>query len=368
MVMDTEQLLEAEQLIKEKKTFPSISIIIPTNTKYPHFKYDEEKLKLLVNRLEEKILDEFPPSIADPLITKLSKVYQEIDFTHLSKGLAIYVSRDQEKVFHLSFPVVEKVIIDKSFEIRDLLYATKHSLDYLVLLISSNGNKLFKGLNRSLEEIKLTDAPKNVNEWKIDLPTKVGNFTDAEVVKEETLEKYLHDIDKSLSAELKTFDYPVVICSVERIISKYKKITRNQKSILDYVSGNFEHATIPEIINKIAIVFERKFEKEQEEYLKLLDEAVGKDAFASGINEVWRVAMEQRGRILLVEKNYYCPAKYGKTKYTLITKDIDKNSMYTLKDAVDDLIEVVLKFGGDVVFVDDGKLADHNRIALITYF
>lgn len=366
--MDTEQLLEAEQLIKEKKTFPSISIIIPTNTKYPHFKHDEEKLKLVMNKVEEKILDEFPPSIADPLVAKLAKVYQEIDFTHLSKGLAIYVSREQEKIFHLPFTVVEKIIIDKSFEIRDLLYATKHTQDYLVLLISSNENKLFKGFDRSLEEIKLIDAPKDVKEWKIDLPSKVGNFSDAEDVKEETLEKYLRDIDKSLSAELKKYDFPVVICSAERIVFKYKSITKNQKSILDYVSGNFEHATIPEILDKVALVFDKKNERDQEEYLKLLDDAIGKDNFASGINEVWRVAMEQRGRILLVEKNYTCPAKYGKTKYTLVTKDIDKNSMYTLKDAVDDLIEVVLKFGGDVVFVEDGKLLDHNRIALITYF
>ena len=366
--MDTNQLLKAEQLIKAKKTFPSISIILPTNTKYPHFKHDEEKLKLVINELEEQLVNEFPHSIADPLIAKLSKVYQEIDFTHLSKGLAIYVSREQEKIIHLPFPVEEKIIIDKSFEVRDLLYATKHTFDYLVMIISSNGNKLFKGFNRSLTEIKLEDAPKDVNEWKIDLPTKVGNFTDAEVVKDETLEKYLRDIDKSLSAELKLLDFPVVICSVERIISKYKRITKNQNSILDYVTGNFEHATIPEIQSKLAVVFDKKNAKEEEKYLDLLNDAIGKDAFASGINEVWRVAMEQRGRILLVEKNYTCPAKYGITKYTLVTKDVDIDSMYTIKDAVDDLIEIVLKFGGDVIFVEDGKLLDHNRIALITYF
>lgn len=366
--MNTEQLVEADQLIKAKKTFPSISIIIPTNTKYPQFKHDQEKLKLLVKKVKENISNEFPPSIAEPLIAKLSKVYQEIDFTHLSKGLAIYVSREQEKIFHLPFPVSEKIIIDKSFEIRDLLYATKHTLDYLVLLISSNGNKLFKGFNTSLEEIKLIDAPRDVKEWKIDLASKVGNFTDAEVVKEETLEKYLRDIDKSISAELKTMDLPLVILGVEKINNLFKNITKNEHAIIGYVSGNFEHATLPEITDKVAVVFENKFAKEQQEYLNLLDDAVGKGNFASGINEVWRVAMEQRGRILLVEKNYTCPAKYGKTKYTLLTNDIDRDSIYTLKDAVDDLIEIVLKFGGDVVFLEEGKLLDHNRIALITYF
>ena len=38
------------------------------------------------------------------------------------------------------------------------------------------------------------------------------------------------------------------------------------------------------------------------------------------------------------------------------------------QDAVDDAIELVLKFGGDVVFVENGKLEDHSRIALITRF
>ncbi len=366
--METAQLQETKLLLNAKKSYPSISIVLPTSTKYRQYRQDEEKLKLIINEVEDKIFQQFPASIAAPLIGKLFKLYQEVDFSHLSEGLAIYVSREQAEIFNLSFPVKEKVIIDKSFEIRDLLYETKHSHDYLVLLLGSKGNKLFKGFNRSIEGIEFKDAPKNAKEWEIDLHSKVGNFSDAKVVKDITLEKYLRDIDRCLSLELTNRDCPVIICGVERIIHKFKNITKNNNSILGYVEGNFEHSTLPAIAKNVAPILEKKIVSDEMESLALLDQAVGKNTYASGIRDVWKAAVEKRGRLLLVEKDYSCAAEYGKDKYTLNTDDVNKDSLNYIKDAVDDLIEVVMKYGGDVVFVDDNKLIDHHHIALITYF
>ena len=48
-------------------------------------------------------------------------------------------------------------------------------------------------------------------------------------------------------------------------------------------------------------------------------------------------------------------------------KSADDLSMIT-KDAVDDIVEMVVKSEGEVVFVDNHSLPDHGRIALITYF
>ncbi|MCX6295551.1 MAG: hypothetical protein NTX97_05715 [Bacteroidetes bacterium] len=366
--METTQLQETKHLINAKKSYPSISIVLPTSNKYRQYRQDEEKLKLIINEVEGKLFQQFPTSVAVPLMGKLFELYQEIDFSHLSEGLAIYVSREQAEVFNLSFPVKEKVIIDKSFEIRDLLYETKHSHDYLVLLISSKGNKLLKGFNRTVEAVDFKDAPKDAKEWEIDLHSKVGNFSDAKVVKDITLEKYLRDIDRCLALELSNRDCPVIICGVERIVHKYKSITKNNNAILGYVEGNFDHATFPEIAKHVAVLLDKKNVSDENESLILLDQSIGKNTFAIGIRDVWKAAVEKRGRLLLVEKNYSCPAEYGKDKFTLNTDEVNKDSINYIKDAVDDLIEIVLKYGGDVAFVEDGKLVEHNHIALITYF
>jgi hypothetical protein len=39
-----------------------------------------------------------------------------------------------------------------------------------------------------------------------------------------------------------------------------------------------------------------------------------------------------------------------------------------IKDAVDDIIEKMLEYGGDVEFVDEGVLKDYDHIALIKYY
>jgi hypothetical protein len=39
-----------------------------------------------------------------------------------------------------------------------------------------------------------------------------------------------------------------------------------------------------------------------------------------------------------------------------------------IRDAVDDIIEKVLEYGGDVEFVDSGLLKQYDRIALVQYW
>ncbi len=364
--MDTNPVFEVNQLLSEKNIFPSVSIIFPMDLSQAQYNYNKDKLKLVVKRVQKYLAKEFPATISKPLIVKLIKVYNEVDFKVLSKGLAIYISQNHEKLFRFSFTVKEKVIIDKSFQIRDLLFAAKYNIEYFILLISSNENKLFRGFDKSFKEIDFVDAPKNIKEWKIDLHTKVGNFSDAHSINDITLEKYLRDIDRSLSNILRVNALPIVIACVGEIADKYKKISKNSDLVLGYIEGNFEHASVSEIVNKTIPVLEEKSIKEQEKYLDLLMDAIGMNTFASGITDVWKASMENRSRILLVEKNYSCPAKFGISKFTLITKDVDANDIYSIKDAVDDLIEIVLKRGGDVVFVEDDTLIEHNHIALIT--
>ena len=44
----------------------------------------------------------------------------------------------------------------------------------------------------------------------------------------------------------------------------------------------------------------------------------------------------------------------------------DSTAPGVIDDLVDEAIEEVLKYGGEVAFVPDGTLEEHNRIALIT--
>jgi hypothetical protein len=68
--------------------------------------------------------------------------------------------------------------------------------------------------------------------------------------------------------------------------------------------------------------------------------------------------------VLLVEENYHQPARIAADGVTLTLVD-DPTPPDVVDDAVDEIISLVLEKGGRVVFVDDGALPQHQRIAVM---
>ena len=69
-----------------------------------------------------------------------------------------------------------------------------------------------------------------------------------------------------------------------------------------------------------------------------------------------------------MEKGYVCACRLQKDGQDILPKEAIADSPFYIKDAVDDVIEKVLKNGGDVEFVDEGLLKDYQHIALIQYY
>jgi hypothetical protein len=101
----------------------------------------------------------------------------------------------------------------------------------------------------------------------------------------------------------------------------------------------------------------------RDERLEELRRAVSAQRSASTIGEVWRAAHEGRGNLLLVEEGYHYPATVDASGAHLTPAE-DRTAPGVIDDAVDDLIETVMRLNGEVVFVEDGQLAEHGRIAL----
>jgi len=73
-----------------------------------------------------------------------------------------------------------------------------------------------------------------------------------------------------------------------------------------------------------------------------LNQALGEQRVVSSIGEVWRLANEGRGRLLLVEEDFHYPAQVDETGMHL-RPDGDASAPNVIDDAVDALIETVLR-------------------------
>jgi hypothetical protein len=368
---------EAKIFFQQGKLHPSVSILLPVNKKYPHFKEAVRKLKKLVKEAETVLTDGLSKEMAQPLAAKLRETALSIDFTHLSESLAIYVSSEFQRVVHLSVPVEEKMIVGRTFELRDLFYAAKQNFHYLVLTISENKVRMFLGYGNHLSEQNSSQMPfgmydvpgeghSRAQSFSSDSSSK--NVSDENSHRQILMDKYLRDIDNELTTILNQTRIPVIVCGVQKEIAGFNGITSNKDAIIGTIEGNFDYMNEKEICAKTDSILKEKLKNDQKKNLAFLDEAVGAKTFASGIRDVWRAVMEKRSRLLLVEKDLKIAGKTGKDKYTLVTDNVDTGNTRNMADVVDDLIEYTFEYGGDVVFVENGALKDHGGIALVTYY
>ncbi|MCC7232611.1 MAG: hypothetical protein IT242_06675 [Bacteroidia bacterium] len=358
---------EASSIIG-KKEYPAISILVPTHPPDTSRRIDREKLASLVTKAEEMIRKSWSKATSDRLIAKLHHAVNGINLKQLDKGLAVYVSGTIHKVIHLPFEVSEKVIVDESYEVRDLLYAAKLNTTLMSVVISQNRLITYYSFGHKFFRMDFPGMPDGTVDAMIENNFNHRDHSDANARDEKALHSYLRFIDNVLSRELKACPVPVVIFADRKLIGYFRKSTKNAKNIIGYVDGNFERSAPEELSASLQPVVRQWKAKELEKSLRVLDQAVNDNLYSAGITEVWRAAAEGRGRILFVERDYRIKARYGNDAYTILPDDQPGSVRNRIEDAVDDIIEMVLRNGGEVVFTDNGRLESYMHIALVNRY
>jgi len=357
---------EIREVMEAVHYMPSISIIMPFDPKMGSKAEIKYALKLAADKVEREVKQDYPVEMANLVLQKLNAIYNNLNFNTHKKSIAIYVSPVFEKVLYLDILVEEKVIVDESFEIRDLVYSKKKLHKYLVLLLSGNEYKIFLGNSESFVRI-VSNTPSTVSAYVNDIPEKTANFTDEEKRNEIIMEKFLRHIDNSLNIILNTYHLPLFVVGTKRTTGHFNKLTKHRTSVIDYIPGSYVDASIEEL-KKVLEPYVCDWEKIlQKDILQQIEEAQNRKKLAIGIHEVWREAASHKGMLLVIEKGYMYPALRG-TKGVIYPLTEPYNKFSYIKDAVDDVIEKVLEYGGDVEFIEKGLLDNYQHIVLVTYY
>ena len=101
---------------------------------------------MAADKVEQELLENYPDEMGFLVMHKLRAIIKNLNFNTHKKSIAIYVSPVFEKVLYLDIAVEEKIIIDESFEIRDLVYSKKQLHKYLVLLLSGKESRMYLGI------------------------------------------------------------------------------------------------------------------------------------------------------------------------------------------------------------------------------
>lgn len=358
---------DEKAVLNAVKYLPGISIIMPFEPKMSLKTDLEYRLKMAVGKVEHELANNYPSEKVLPLINRLKDLTGQINYNTHKKSIAIFLSHMVEKIFYLDIPVDEKIIIDESFEIRDLVYQKKEDVQYLLLMLSAKKSVMFLANSSEMKLVK-SNIANPVTAAEKGNPERVSNFSDPEERAEVLLDKFLHQMDNDLTLMLKAYPLPVFVMGAERVLGHYKKLTRHEQDIIAFIRGNYEDLPEPEIFKIVQPHVKNWKQVKQVDLLHQLEKAIGTQKIACGIEEVWQAATHKNSRLLLVEKNFMCSARQGAEPGIIYKENTPEDYPFYIKDAVDDVIQKVLENGGDVEFTDDGMLKDYGRIALIQYY
>jgi hypothetical protein len=155
---------------------------------------------------------------------------------------------------------------------------------------------------------------------------------------------------------------------VKKTLGYLKEITKNGKSIVGYVEGNYDETAESELAGILKPYLDNWKKVKMDDLRHRMEHAADAGKLATGIRDVWKQASQHRGRLLIVEKNFMYTAQQGSRDDVIYMPVEPYNKFSYIKDAVDDVIEKVLENGGDVEFVEDGMLNDYQHISLIEFY
>ncbi len=364
-------------LLQNSKGKVCVSIILPTHRLSPDRRVDQLNLKKSINSAKQLLKFKYTVSNIEILLDSIDEIFENIDFSHNSLGLGIFISSDVKLAVQFPFTVEEKVLVGDSFEIRDLLYKENYSIPYLVISLSKNSIRLFTGILDELKEVIDINFPLTYEEEYLYNPpsrgtpftghTTVRNFEKEKTnMQEIRFKQFYHKADKLLNQYVNT-GLPILLLGVQKDIAWFEEVSSYAENFIQSITGNYDSFNEKQLTDISWPVMFEHLQHQRKLLVKELDEKVGSHLVITGIQHIWQATKDGKAFKLLVEKDFRKSGFITDGGYQFHERPTDK-AYKIITDAVDDIMEMVLDSGGQVFLTDNNLLKDYQHIALITRY
>lgn len=355
-----------KELIKKLKTVRSVccvSIILNTHRTRPDNLQDPILLKNLIKEAEERLAKDYDKRFIEQIEAKLKTLVDSIDHDQNLDSMAIFVNENLAECVRLPIKVENRVVIDESFAIRDLVRATHESSSYYVLVLSRDKARLIEAHNDQVtEEISGVFPIANDTFFTADkLEKSMAKGSD------NLIEEFFNRVDKEVQKIHSIKPLPIVVATETRNFDHYMKVADNKQIIVGHINRNRDDEKAHHIIIDAWEFFHNFLHTKQQERIVELKQAVCTGRFLSDFNDIWKAINEGRGLTLFVKRGLFQPAIIEGNSIKLVSV-AERKSFGVVDDIIDEMIELNIKYGGDTVFVAGDELSDFQGLALITRY
>lgn len=334
--MNRALLAELQKLV----AYPSVTLLHTTSSGPVMRDADVAQLTDLVREADDRLRGDVDDDTRHLIVGRLEQLVESAAQVRATRAVAICASQDHEAIVRLGRDVTTRVVIDHTFATRDMVADVGRTATFRVVTVSERKARLLVGDRDRLVEV-------DDETWPLVRDDDEGDAT------------WRQAVNRAIAREQVSYDIPTVFAGVAHTVDG---IVDAPVEPAGTVPGNHDRTGHRPLHELAWPVIEQLLDGNGRQALARLDQARGARIFAGGVDEVWDLANDGRVELLVVEDDYQLAARVD-APHLVPAADVDGPDV--VDDVVDELIETVLRSGGETVMVPPGELAGAGRLAAV---
>ena len=357
---------------------------MPTHRKHPENLKDIILFKNLVRQIKESLMQKYSAGEVNDYLKPLENLADDDDFwSHTFEGLAVFSTFGLFKVVGVHKSFEELALAADSFHTKPLRQYLQSLDHFYVLGLTLRDVMLFEGNRHSLTEVDLTsDTPKTITEALGDELTNKhttvasygGSGGESSAMhhgqggrKEETekdSERFFRIVANNIYEHYsKPSGWPLILAALTEHQSLFQKVNKNPFLLNNGITINPSSVSTDKLATLAWEIMEPEYQQKHDSLVANFEQARANGKGSDDYKEVAVAAVEGRVEMLIVEADRIIPVRIT----NLVTGNTQKKDMTNPKvdDLLDDMGELVMKMGGQVMVIPAEKMPSETGLAAI---
>ncbi|MDD2196357.1 MAG: hypothetical protein PHW91_04155 [Bacteroidales bacterium] len=375
---------ELIQVLLSAEQTPCLSLYMPTHRTHPENLQDKILFNTLVRQMEVSLLQKYSAAEVKKYVEPVKVLADNNNiWNHTLNGLAIFSAKGIFKVVGLHKSVEELAIVADSFHTKPLWEYLQSTDNYHVLGLTLHDIRLFAGNRHTLFEIKLTtDTPKTIT-------NALGNkLSDKHITissyggirgksspmyhgsggrKEETekdAERYFNVVADAIYEHYsKPLGWPLILAALPEHHNLFQQVNNNPLLLSKGIYINPSAVSTDKLAAMAWEIMEPEYNLKLDNLVARFEQARADGKGSDEYKEIAVAAVEGRVDTLLVEADRIIPVRIT----NFVTGNTQKKDLTNPKvdDLLDDMGELVIKMGGQVLVLPADKMPSETGLAAI---
>jgi hypothetical protein len=363
---------------------PCVSLYMPAHRSEPGRREDPIRYRNLVRQTEEELRASHPGSHVQGFMRKFQALDGDVGFwTGAQDGLAIFAAGDLFETFWLPRPVRESAIVADSFHIKPLLRIVQSADRFHVLSITRTESALWEGDRYGLRRVETAGVVPTFDEAvgtevtqenrvKLTVGARTpatGHYSASGSRKDEIgvdTKRFLLRIDRAVTDKFSMpSGLPLVLAGLPENTSEFRKLSQNPHLVEGEVHGDPGAFGLDRLRSQAWKVLEPRYLTRLAQLTENFRTALAHGRGSRDPAAIAPAALDGRVWILLVDADKVVPGKVDRQARTVLAGRLDDTDG---DDLLDDLAELVLNAGGEVVVVPSERMPTDTGAAAIYRF